>query len=350
MGTGCEKSAAPAESNVVPRPVFMPAEQVQPTTRVSGVAYDPEAFFINLANCGGRSCPIPPFLSEGIPLYLRSAVRGAQVLAFDVEQAQPGPVPGPPAAADGAGIWVLPNVPARFTTPFFTLATGAGVMPDPSEAIGPPLPPVAPTEYLPTLTLRPIFTGPSGTCVGQEAAHIGKNGILEAVAKHLSATGPATTVGDLINPQRFWGTNVFWFYEAGNPVVRGPADGISLEVDIKGGPHRQLAIDWAPPGVLPPFLNQSTRGFYVTNASISPLGVYVVLLPVQGPPPTEIKYLIKDTLTRAQALRPWQFPPLPGGIGPGVVSFTGIQMQYPINPLNPPPVPPPYICLPPPSR
>jgi hypothetical protein len=347
LGTSCQESAAPDESNVVPRPVFVAAADNPPTTRVSGLAYDPEAFFINLVNCGGRNCPIPPFLSEGIPLYLRSAVRGATMLAFDVEaQPQPQPV-GAPAASDGVGMWVLPSVPSRFTAPFFVLSTGSGALPDPSEPIGPPLPPVTPTQYLPTLTARPIFTGPSGTCASQEAVHIGKNGILEAVAKHLTAMGTNTTVDDLVNPGRYWGANVFWFYEAGNPSLRAPAEGISLEVNITGGPQQTFVIDWAPPGALPAFLNQSTRGFYVTNTATSKIGVYVVLLPAAGPPPGPITYLLKDTKTSASAQRPWQFPPLRGNIGPMSVTFIGIQMQYPINPLNPPPTPPLTVCLPP---
>jgi hypothetical protein len=344
MGAGCQQSTAPAESDFVPRPQFIPADQAQITTRVSGVAWDPEAFFFNLAMCG-PDCPIPPFLSEGVPHYLRSAVRGANVLTFDVEGSPPpGPI-GQPAVAGGDGIWVLPNMPARYGTPYFTFNTGVGALA--TEPIGPPFPGAPPTEYLPTLTLRPIFTGGNGTCVSQESVHVGKNGILEAVARHMTATGTATTVDDLVNPAKYWGTNVFWFYIAGNPVLRAPADGIALELDIDGAPPQKFAVDWAPPGVLPPFLNQSTRGFYVTNASVSPLGVYVVLLPNAGPPPSKVRYLIKDTKTNAQSLRPWNFAPITGGIGPGIVTFAGIQMQFPKNPQNPGYPPPPFICLPP---
>jgi hypothetical protein len=349
LGTACADSADPAESNIVPRPVFIAADQVPPpTARVSGVAWDPEAFFVYLAGCSSKPCPIPPFLGEGIPIFKRSAVLGATVFAFDVEGAQPHPT-GAPATSDGQGIWVLPNVPQRFTTPYFLLATGTGSL-IPAPIASPPLQaaPVAPTEYLPTLSLRPISTGVSGSCVGQDAAQIGKNGALEAVAKHLTATtGSAVSVMDFVDPVKYWGTNVIWAYSAGNPILRAPADNVSLEVSITGGTHQTFAIDWAPPGVLPPFLNQSTRGFFVTQAPTSPLGLYVVLLPhPPGPPPSSIDYLLKDTVTNSQSKRPWSFPPLHGNIGPGTVYFIGAQMQYPINLLNPPPPPPPYICLP----
>ncbi|HLL04388.1 MAG TPA: hypothetical protein VK539_27640 [Myxococcaceae bacterium] len=346
LGTGCEQSVAPAESNVVPRPVFLAADKVQLTSRVSGVAYDPEAFFFNLAMCG-PTCQIPPFLSEGVPHYLRSAVRGANVMPLDVA-AQPQPQPiGPPAVADNLGMWLLPAVPARYEVPYFMLATGAGALPDPTEPLGPPLPQPPRTDYLPTLTLRPVMTGGSGTCVSQEAAHIGKNGVLEAVSRHLTATGTPTTVEDLVNPTKYWGTNVLWFYAAGNPVLRAPADNVSLEVNISGGLQQTYVIDWAPPGVLPPFLNQSSRGFYVTNAATSSLGLYVVLLPVAGPPPSSIQYLVKDTKTSTSAQRPWEFPPIQGGIGPGSVTFVGVQMFYKSNPLRPSYPPPPQLCLPP---
>ncbi|HEX8698549.1 MAG TPA: hypothetical protein VF815_06920 [Myxococcaceae bacterium] len=347
LGAGCEKSATPDESTVVPRPVFLAANQVELTTRVSGLAFDPEAFWVNVANCG-RTCPIPPFLSEAMPHYLRSAVRNAGVLTFDVAQQQPGPI-GAPAISDAQGLWVHPSIPARYNPPYFMLATGSGAMPDPSEPLGPPAPAVPATTYLPTLNERPIVTGQNGTCVSQEVAHIGKNGILEAVAKHLTATGTNTTVDDLVNPSRYWTTKVFWFYAAGNPALRVPANGIALEVNVTGGPHQTFVIDWAPAGVLPPFLNQSTRGFYVTNAPVSPMGIYVVLVPVlQGPPPSSLLFLAKDTVTNAATFRPWTFPPIPSSIGPGAVSFIGAQMQFPPNPLRPGAgVPPPHLCLPP---
>lgn len=355
MGAGCQESAAPAESNVVPRPTYIAEAEVPSmlVTRASGVAWDPEAFFFHLAMCGGPTCPIPPFLSEGIPHYLRSAVRGATIMAFDPEK--PGPT-GDPVTTDNLGIWLLPTMPARYGTPFLTMNTGSGALPPASEPLGPPFPLAPITEYVPTVTARPIFTGQSGTCPGLDNAHIGKNGILEAVAKHLTAQSTGTTVADLLDPTKYWGVNVFWLYIAGNPVLRVPADGISLaatQVVPDTTPPQEapvgqiLAVDWAPPGVLPPELNQSARGFYVTNSATSSLGVYVVLFPNNGPPPTGIKFRLTDTKTDSVARRPWTFPVEPGSVGPGVVVFHGNQMQFPVDPQHPWLVPPPYICLPP---
>jgi hypothetical protein len=347
MGAGCQESAPPAEAPFVPRPTFATQEETQALliTRASGVAWDPEAFFFHLAQCdiafGGRGqCPIPPFLSEGVPHYLRSMIRGANISTFDAEV--PGPI-GTAVTTDNLGIWLLPTVPFRYGTPYFSLNTGEGSVPPASEPLGPPLPLAPVSTYLPTLSGRPIFTGLSGTCTGLDNPHTARNGILEAVARHLTAQGTATTVDDLVNPARYWGAHVFWIYIAGNPVLRVPASGVALEASA----GQIIALDWAPPGTLPAPPNQSTRGFFVTNGSISPMGVYMVLFPNNGPPPANIQFRYKDTVTDPVSRRPWFFPNEPGSIGPGIVIYHTNQMLYGAVPNHPSPPPPPFLCLPP---
>ena len=81
------------------------------------------------------------------------------------------------------GEWLLTDVPSRDGAPFLPVALGTGALP--TEQIGPPLPPTPPSEYVPTLTVRPIVTR-NPTCAGMDVAHVSKNGVLEAVAKYLS--------------------------------------------------------------------------------------------------------------------------------------------------------------------
>lgn len=347
LGAACGESTAPDESNVVPTPDYVTPDQVPTlTSRVSGLAWDPEAFFMNLAHCG-MECPFPPILSENNPLYLRSSVSGASVSIFD-----PAPlfIPNFPAVSvspeqsDFIGQWVLPTVPSREGIPYFILSSGTGSLP-PANAPFPPLATIPPSEYVKTLTIRPIVASAS-TCVTMSAGQIAKNGVMEAAAKFLSATEEPTTVEDLINPDKFYGFNIFWLYHAGNPGLKAPADRTTIEASE----GQLLHIDWAPPGVLPPFLNQSARGFYVTNTPTSPLGVIVSYLRNKGenrPKERTIQYKFVDTVTDAAAKRPWVFPSVEGHFTPGQVSYAGLQFFYPTPPEAPPGAPPPpSLCLP----
>ncbi len=347
LGAGCAgESEPPSESNLFPAPEYVDVNTVPANTvRVSGLAWDPEAFFFTLANCG-QECPFPPLLSEGNPLYLQAAVNEASVLAFDPTAAPPNLTVGDPATSDPTGSWLLPSVPERKGPPFFAFNPGAGAVTTsafPPAPAPPLLPPTPPSPYVPTVTARPIYTGKAATCLAQESVHISRGGILEAVAKFLSSTGTPTLVDDLLNPARYYGVNVFWFFHAGNPAVKAPADSISLEPST----GQMFVLDWAPPGVLPPFLQQSTRGYYVTNTATSPIGVYVVLFPNSGPPPTGIEFKVMDTKEDAAVFRPWAPTTLPGNIGPGAVTFYGWQMMYTPKPNVPAPALQGWVCLPP---
>ncbi|MDY7229630.1 hypothetical protein [Hyalangium rubrum] len=340
VGAGCGDSTTPEESNFLPQPEYIPVSQAPAfTTTLTGVAWDPESFFHQVYFClgAGPACPMPPYLSEGLPLYLNASVSGAAVQPFDPLLAGPppaNPLVGQPVNSDGMGIWVFPGVPSPHNRPAPYLMFNAGVGSLPPVQIGPPFPKVAESEYLPTLTLRPITINNNSSCTGLEAAQISKKGVLEAVAKHLTATGTPTTVEDFINPGRYAGVFVVWLYEAGNPIQRKAADGITVEHST----GRILSLSWEFPGSLPAADNQATRGFYVTpNAAISDIGLYVVLVPQGADVPPTMSFLFKDSRTDEASLRPWTFPPVTVGFGPGVVNFGGFQMFYPLPPIPPPP-------------
>ncbi|HEX8825872.1 MAG TPA: hypothetical protein VF794_38530 [Archangium sp.] len=338
LGAACNSDPlVPEESDFVPRPdTYVPADTAT-TTRISGLAWDPEAFFLSLVGCGD-TCPFPPLVSDGLPLYQMAAVRNGAVTAFDPVAVAPAVAP---ETTDAVGMWVLPKVPSRAGAPFFMLSLGQGTLPTESIA---GLEPVPPAEYLPTLTMRPISTVHS-TCTSQEVFHASKKGILQAVAKHLTVVkGVPTTVEDLINPAKYYAATVFWLFHAGNGALRVPAAMTAVEASA----GQVFFIDWAP-SFLPPASLRSERGFIVTtDAPASPMGITVVLVPNNGAPPPElINYKIVDTVTDAATRRPWFFPPISAPIAPTVIGFAGLQMMYQPSELPGYQLPPPPgLCLP----
>jgi hypothetical protein len=190
--------------------------------------------------------------------------------------------------------------------------------------------------------MRPINTMFS-TCTSQEAVSIGRNGILEAVAKHLTVNlGRPTVVSDFMDPTRYHSVAVVATHHAGNQAVRAPADGISLE----GTQGEVYALDWAP---LPADNLRSARGFIVTNAATSPVGFNVVLMRRTGAPaPATITYRFSDTQVNSVSRRPWVFPEIKEPPHPGIVTYIGAQMRYkPVDdiPRNSLGIPP-SLCIP----
>ncbi|RKH74787.1 hypothetical protein [Corallococcus aberystwythensis] len=354
LNAGCSESSSPASSTFMPRPTYENREPEGLTSRLSGFTVDPEAYFINLAHCAPppAQCPLPPLFAEFSPLLQRSVVRGALVTLQDTV---PDPVtgrppdPAPPIPSDARGLWTLPKVPTRKGAPFFVLSVGQGTL---ANDVPPPfpLPPVAEGNYLPTLTIRPVVPAHSA-CVGLEALQMSDKGVLEAVAKYLTAIdGAPVTVPDLLNPGRFGGITVFWLYRPGFPAFRVPAANTTVEASS----GRVLNIEWAPVGALPPPLApfQSTRGFFIAPtppggqpAPNSSLGlVAIVHPPLMGPPGT-VTYTAKDATTSVPDNRPWSLMPLALPQIPGLVTFAGLQMA-PAVPSTTPQFPPPSTCLP----
>lgn len=351
VGFACEQGTAPEPSNFIPRATLVPASSVKIDSRIAGLSWDPEAYFIALAGCQTpdhvpmcRPCPgcppFPPFISEGLPTFSRAAVVGAAISAWDpLTQAAVGnsfaPAPN--------GFFEVEGVPSRADVPFYMFSSGQGTTnepPPPPAGPGFPAPTVVKTTYLPTVSTRPINTMFS-TCTSQEAVVIGRNGVLEAVAKHLSVNlGRPTTVSDFMDPTRYHSVAVVVTHHAGNQALRAPADGISLE----GTQGEVYVLNYAN---LPADNLRSARGFIVTNAAASPIGFNVVLIPATSPRPDTVSYKFKDTKTDSVARRPWQMPEIKEPPHAGVVTYIGAQMRY-----QPPPIPlsslgaPPAACVP----
>jgi hypothetical protein len=330
--SACEQGTAPAPSTFIPTATFVPASSVRLDTRIAGLSWDPEAYFIALAGCGidpshvpmCRPCPVcnpfPPFIAEGLPMFSRAAVTGAAISAWDpVTQAAVG-TPVPPAPN---GFFEVEGVPSRADVPFYMFSAGDGTTNDPpSPPAGPgfPGPAVVKTTYFPTVSTRPINTMFS-TCTSMEAVSIGRNGVLEAVAKYLTSQGRPTVVTDFMDPTRYHSVAVVVTHHAGNQALRAPADGISLE----GTQGEVYVLDWAP---LPADSLRSARGFIVTTAATSPVGFNVVLMRATSPRPDTITYKFRDTRTDSAARRPWAFRELQEPPHAGVVTYIGAQAGY----------------------
>jgi hypothetical protein len=326
VASACEQGTAPAPSTFIPVAPLVSASSVKVDTRIAGLAWDPEAFFLALVGCGPPGvCPFPPFISEGLPHFQRAAVTNVALQAWDpITQAAVG------NAFNSApnGFFEVEGVPSRADVPFYMYAAGQGVLAQPAG----PDPQIIPTTYLPTLNTRPINTMFS-TCTSQETVLIGRNGVLEAVAKYLTSQGRPTVVSDFLNDRLYHSVAVVATHHAGNQAVRAPADGISLE----GTQGEVYVIDWAP---LPADTLRSARGFIVTNQPTSPVGFNVVLYRATNPRPTTISYKFKDTrippanpstpderLWAAQR-RPWVYREVQEPPHPGVITYIGAQMGY----------------------
>ncbi|RKH13330.1 hypothetical protein D7V97_06030 [Corallococcus sp. CA053C] len=346
VGAGCESnpSTGSVGTPIVNTPEFQDTDLGTLTTRVSGFAWDPEAFFFSWITNGGPASPITPIISEINPLFLRSVTQNAQVTMLDPVLGKPAV---PPVAAAANGFWVSPTVPSRASPPFFSLNAGGGSLPTTqppgTPATLPPIPPVG--RYLPTVTLRPIATAHS-MCVLQESLAIGDNGILDAVARYLTATGTPTTALDFVDPTKFHGVNVFWLFQPGFPMLRAPAPGTTIEATS----GQVFNVAWQPPGStsIPPGL-QSPRGFVVQAGSpTSGLGIIVVTQPASGPRAPGVRFTVVDNTTDAANRRPWKFDPINAPIVPGVITFAGLQIRpstfEPPNPYGP--VNGAHLCLP----
>lgn len=299
---------------------------------VAGFAWDPEAYWLSMAACG-TSCPIPPITVPGIPIFDSSLVKGAIVNIFDPLNPPMPAGTAPPTPAEGT--WFLQGLPSRADVPFFTFTVHDPSAGTPALRITPPLPPVPPAAYLPTLSVRPIVTRYT-SCYGISADLISDKGIVQAVAKYLTSKGQSTTVPQLLDPTRFGGVVVFWNYVPGIPPLRVPAFGTDMQASV----GRVLRLDWAPPGALPAAI-QSDRGFFVDDtAPVSGMGLTVTLLPPSpSPAPTEVRFTAVDPQTGGD--HPYLFPPLPPiPVSPGFITFG----QLPGIQLGSPP-PPNWVCL-----
>ncbi|SEL12843.1 hypothetical protein SAMN05444354_10455 [Stigmatella aurantiaca] len=372
----CGSDDAPPDSTLYPAPEYVDDDPAQSTTQLSGFAWDPEAFFINLVNCPFPDIRCAPFLLDQGPLYGFSAMQKSSIFAFDPVTGGPS---GEPVQSDDLGVWSLYGVPSRSTVPYFVTALPTGSL---SPAASVPK-----GNYLPTVTLRPVVTHNS-VCHVQEAASISTVGILEAVAKRLTANGSPTTVADFTNDKRFASVVVFWNYQPGSPLLRAPASCTTVKATVNNTPvGESYNVNWAPPGVLPPFLQQSTRGYFVddqpatdgSGTKVSGLGITVFLLRAStSAPPREITFNLvdptppydpaNDTLVpdadptanpcalknrvkdkgqiKGEQFNPWRFQTIAAPPMPGIITFAGNQMWRKNQPNGPEGAVSPNLCLP----
>ncbi|QAT86053.1 hypothetical protein EJ065_4503 [Corallococcus coralloides] len=363
LNAGCQDSSNnPAASTFTPRPTYENREPEGLTSRLNGFTVDPEAYFFNLAACAPppAQCPLPPLYAEFSPLLQRAVVKNAAITLLDSATGQPLAASGVITASDANGVWTLDKVPTRRGAPYFVLSLVSTEMPPipsgtlannaPAQPPLPPLPPVPEGSYVSTLTVRPVVPAHSA-CVGLEALQMSDKGILEAVAKYLTAESSTPDVpipvADLLDSAKFGGVTVFWLYRPGFPVFRVPAANTTVEASA----GRVLNIEWAPVGALPPPLApfQSTRGFFIPPGPPAPnssLGIVAVVHPPSPPgPPPVVHYEAKDSTTSDPEGRPWVLQPLDLPVAPGTVTFAGLQM-YSKTPSTTPQIPPPSTCLP----
>jgi len=346
LGAGCEsQSGAPAESSFIPRPKFVSVEAAGPivdTTRVTGYAWDPEAWLMSFIDCTQKCLPpipaLPPLLLGNNPLFLRSVVVATPVSLVDVDTSSDiKPVTSPVLSGFELkesrpfefGLWTQPRVPSRKNLPYYPSSPGGGLLlPDPFVGpAGPILSPIPAATYLPTVSLRPVMTE-TDDCMDVDIPMASDKGILEAVAKALTASGSSTTVADLTNPAKFSGVTVFWLYAPGFSSLRLPAFGTTIEASA----GTVLNINWAPPGLLPPSI-QSTRGFFVdTSSPVSGMGIAVVLLPAGSTPPAKVTYTVIDPVTDAPSGKPYTYQKIQAKPLPGVISFAAPQLDFVTGP------------------
>lgn len=331
-------------------------------TTVSGIVYDPEAFFFSLATFPQAPPPPegqpprdppPPALFNMIPYLTRSVPPGARVSI--IGNGTVADVSGPATLPNGA--WQVTGVPTSATTPYLMMAEPPPegvVMGAPMFFPSPPFVPIPNAKYYPTTTLRPIFASVP-TCQMQAAQLVGEAGALGAVAQLMTQMGTPTTPADLADPARTGGVVLVWVYAPSFllDLFLIPSGGIAIE------PSRGTVypIGWAPPGT---FEGQMPMGYFAMPNGLSPLGYYAVVLPKGSSGPLSLR--ITDTVNDPNnhpgrgGPRPWLIPPFTSEVGPGV-SFARLHafsaMAPPPPDPNAEPVPAPdfsWMCMPMPPQ
>lgn len=340
--TGCQVETPPTDPGTTGSYTELPERK----TTVSGVVYDPEAFFFSLAmwpppppdadpNDPQFQSP-PPAFFNGIPHGMRSAPMGARVsiVSNGVTADSSGPVPP-------TGTWQVTGVPTRDTVLYYARAEPPPegvVIGAPDIFPSPPFEPIPSGTYYPTTALRPILAN-TAACQLQVAEMLGDAGGLAAVANTLSAMGMPTTPADLVDPAKTGGVVFLWVYSP-SPVLdifNIPSDdSIVTEVSSDGpAPIMQLGVFWAPPGVPDLPFPQSPMGYFAVPAPVSSLGYFALVLPPDQTEPVTVNFIdTKDEPGNELGPRPWRIPSVTIQPTPGV-SFVRLHAQ----PGGTPPVP-----------
>ncbi len=310
---GCSSSDGPPTPGANDHYTDLPEAK----TTVSGIAFDPEAFFFSVTNfpvMDPDAPPPPPFLFENIPHVYRSAAVGARVSVLHAGGVLDSSGPVAPN-----GVWQVLGVPSgtetmyklRVEPPQEGLVMGA-----PEMFPSPPFEPVPEATYFPTSTLRPFTAGPS-SCLVQVAGVVGDAGALAAVATLRTEMGIPTTPADLVNPMRTGGVALIWVYTPSEAfdLFNIPADSIAAETSAGS----LYAIEWAPPGLFP---GQSPLGYFATPEATSSLGYFAVVFPPGMTEPVTVSFVDEGTSPPEEEspfqIRPWNIPSFTLTPEPGV--------------------------------
>jgi hypothetical protein len=288
---------------------------------VSGIVYDPEAFYYAFVTFPAPPDQLPPpALFLGIPYLLRTTPMEAQVSMLSGTSVASQTVSAP------NGVWEVGDLPVGSDTVYQVQAKppAAGVSFFDNPEVFPPeaFPPIPLVDYYPTTTVRPIVLSASA-CPLQVATLVGREGALGAVAKLLTKT-KATTVADLLNPAKYGGVLLFWVYSP-SPVLDvfdQPMPGI-VATASRGTVY---TIGWAgsDPEVPSAAGKRTEMGYYATSsATKSPLSYFAVVLPAGSTGPVTLNFT--DTVTTPDGEepgpggpRPWSIPEVTLTPGPGV--------------------------------
>ena len=334
----------PAPNPIVSTPRFV---DVEPTARIAGWAWDPEAYWYAFATANScalaSTCPLQPPLSVTLPQFQLAAVRGAKVEMWDSSDGNKPIRPAVDVGTPSLGQWLVTDVPGRVDRPFFAYSSAVGATLA-TAPVGGMAPPPAATGYLPTVVNRPIVTHYS-ICLLQESVFMSDVGVLNAVARFLSTrSGTTVRAADLIDRTRYDSVNVFWLYQPGQTMMRMPAHNTFVEASV----GEVLHIGWAPPGAGPVPAQQSPRGYYVSGTgagSTSNVGVEVVLV-AAGQAKGPLTITPKDGYTGAAdaaTQRPWVTGPVTIPPRGGLISVNNVQFRGNGVAASPPPS---HVCAP----
>lgn len=289
----------------------------------TGFTYDPEALYIETQVCG-TGCAHASSIVASNPLFQKSVVTGASVSLLDASTGQA--TMGASELTDAEGLWRAPNIPQVLEPALYVGSAGGGALMSAESG-------VVASDYVPSVNLRPVVRNfPS--CLSLPTMPVAKQGVLSAVAAHLTrVTGTATSVDDLLDPTKFGGVVVWWLLVPGSPLENSSAIGTSIRAD---GEAAIMNLAWAKPGTGP--AGQSARGFYVdADSPTSPIGVTAIVLPVErsGQPVT---FTVNDPVNDPSLGRPYNYPPITVAPVPGHANIARLGLSFSAPEGQQPPV------------
>ena len=346
---GCSDAEPGTDGLDVDAPIVeLPSTQAT----VSGVLFDPEAFFVTMFNFpvepGQEDDLPPPAILGGSPYLANALITGGEVRVSSPEGLGEYTAP----LTSESGHWQVDGVPLNHETPYMVVAT------PPAEGVSLPVEqsvPLPPATYFPTKSMRPILANVT-QCYAQTALMVGSAGALDAVAQAMTEQGTPTTVADLVDPAKTGGVALMWVHTPSDAFdfFLTPMDSVAGEATA----GQLVALDWFPVdpdlGAAP---GQSPMGFAALPDPVSFIGYFALVLPPGVTEPVEVRFT--DTYTSQPGEdterfgpRPWPIPSVTVGPGSGLTvhrSFAAPEVPWVDDPLADPGQPPPdfsWTCTP----